>query len=107
MATQNDRYLAGSIGSATAGDTLQIRNVSQKGQGGPLYLLVHVSGTFSGTIGVEVAPPGSTAFAPYATPVVGTAAFAQYVLIPADCDVRLNVSAYTSGTFTYYMALPA
>ena len=105
MATQNDRYLAGSIGSATTGDTLQIRNVKQKGL--PLYLFVHVSGTFSGTITLEIAPPGSTAFASYITPVVGTAAFAQAVLIAADCDVRMNVTAYTSGAFNYYLELPA
>lgn len=104
MATQNDRYLAGSIGSATQGDTLQIRNVKEKGL--PLYLFLHVSGTFSGTIVLEIAPPGGT-FAAYITPVTGTAAFAQAVNIPADCDVRLNVTAYTSGTFNYYMALPA
>lgn len=105
MATQNDRYLAGSIGSATTGDTLKIRNVCQKGFS-VVYLLVHVSGTFSGTIVVEVAPPDGT-FAPYTTPVAGTAPFAQAVLIPADCDVRLNVTAYTSGAFSYYMSLPA
>lgn len=104
MAVQNDRYLAGSIGSATTGDTLQIRNVKQKGL--PLYLLVIVSGTFSGTIVLEVAPPGGT-FAAFITPVAGTAPFGQSVLIPADCDVRLNVTAYTSGTFNYYLALPA
>lgn len=104
MAVQNDRYLSGSIGSATTGDTLQIRNVKQKGM--PLYLLVHVSGTFSGTIELDIAPPGGT-FAAYTTGVAGTAPFAQAVLIPADCDVRLNVTAYTSGTFNYYLALPA
>lgn len=96
--------MQGSIGSATTGDTMQIRQVFNKGN--PLYGLLSVSGTFSGTITFEVAPPGGT-FVSYITPVVGTAAFSQAILIPADCDVRFNVTAFTSGSFGYYFGLPA
>ena len=106
----NEKYLDESIASATTGTgVLQARNVAQKGS--PLYALVHVygagtAGAFTGSVQVEVSPPGRGTYALAGTAM--TTAGSQALCIPADADYRFNVTALSAnGPISVFMALPA
>lgn len=105
MATVNHKYIDESIATATtSASILQARQVRQK-SGGALYALVHVSGTWTGSISVEVSPPDRNA---WVAALTITANSAQSLLVPADADYRFNLtSLLTGGPVAVFMALPA
>jgi len=99
----NPRYLSESFDETAASENiLQARHVFEKGN--PLYALVHVSNTFTGSVQLECSPPDAANWVACATAI--TAAGAVSVLIPADADYRFNVTM-ESGDIDCFMALPA
>lgn len=59
-----------------------------------------ITGTFVGTIAVQIADPESdlTTDTAWATLASYTAPTSQNISIPADCDLRIKSTAWTSGT---------
>lgn len=93
MATALDRWLTDSIATATTGaNILQVRQVGQKA---PLYGLLHISGTFTGSVQLEASPPSANTWAILSAAI--TAPGASSVLIPADCDLRFNATALSAN----------
>ena len=81
-------------GTGAAADVLQVRGVRP---GLPLKATLYITGTFSGTIAVQVSTPGAANYATISSNVVTTPT-AVNLDINTDCDVILNCTAFTSGT---------
>ena len=107
MATATDRWLTDSIATAVPGSNiLQVRHVASRSKGNSFYALVSVTTAFTGSVQVEVSPPGAGTWA-----LIGTAMTApggQSIQIPADCDLRFNATALSAGgPISCFLELPA
>ena len=96
MATANNGWLTatGITGTGAGTDMLQVRGVRS---GFPLKATLYITGTFSGTIAVQVCPPGVGSYATLSSSAVTTPT-AVNLDINTDCDIILNCTAFTSGT---------
>ena len=102
MAGTNRKYIQESFPATAVG--VNILEARQTMQISPLYALLHVSGTFTGSIQLEMSPPGAANWAPYGAAV--TAVGASSVLIPADCDIRFNTTVTTGGPIACWLSTP-
>ena len=75
---------------------LQVRGVRS---GFPLKAVLITSGTFSGTVAVQVGFPGSGTYSTLSSNAVTTPT-AVNLDINVDCDIILNCTAFTSGSGT-------
>lgn len=96
MAIATNGWLtATNITSTGAGtDTLQVRGVRP---GFPLKATLYITGTFSGTVAVQVCPPRVGTYATLSSTAVTTPT-AVNLDINTDCDIILNCTVFTSGT---------
>jgi hypothetical protein len=100
----NPRYLVESFAAAAEGENiLEARHVFEKGN--PLYALLHVSGTFEGTVVLECSPPGADNYVAASLGLIAPTCVS--VLIAADSDWRFNATTVTSGQIDCFLALPA
>lgn len=88
MGGKYENFDLGDLTATGAGSAVETAHLEDVG--------VMVGGTFVGTVDVEVSFDGST-FAPHPTLNGQTAPFAGTIGFPCK-QVRLNVTAYTSGT---------
>lgn len=98
MSTANNGWLqfAAITGTGAGADVLQVRGVRP---GFPLKATLFITGTFSGTVAVQVGIPSSALYATISSNVVTTPT-AVNLDINVDCDVILNCTAFTSGSGT-------
>ena len=96
MAIANNGWLiaTGITGTGAGADTLQVRGVRP---GFPLKATLYITGTFSGTVAVQVSTPGAANYATLSSSAVTTPT-AVNLDINTDCDIILNCTAFTSGT---------
>lgn len=102
MAGSNYNYIQESFAATAVGGNILYARWTHKVN--PRYALVHVSGTFTGSVQVEVSPPNANLWAAYGAPL--TAVGAVSIALPADMDVRFNTTVTTGGPIACYMSTP-
>ena len=98
----NPPEIPGTIGSATSGSIYQYRKEKKDY---PQELLVKTSGDADCTFHIEISDPDVNVWTQL-TDVDGTQlSYTNDIALcfrpPSSCDVRITVSAYTSGTLAY------
>lgn len=108
MSSINEYMITGTLDAVEVGDTYKFR---KEGRDTEYLIQIHTfDNSLSGTYHLEVAPPGTTNFTQVCNTdgsvIEWTDQGVVFAFNPAaSCDIRLNMTARTSGSITYTIRL--
>lgn len=102
MAGINYNYIQESFAATAVG--VNILTARWTEQVNPRYALAIVTGTFTGSVQIEVSQPSANNWAAYGSPL--TVIGAVTIALPTDMDVRFNTTVTTGGPIACFMSTP-